>query len=68
MKGRGFVGFFRQRVSDAEVVGEPVTCENTVISPQVMVCTGGRRNNLLQEVQCPVIHRLPGPSDSRPRG
>lgn len=42
----------------------PVTGTNTVILPQVMVCTGGRRNNLLQEVQCPMIHRLPGPSSS----
>ncbi len=37
-----------------------VTCRNTVILPQVMVCTGGRTNNLLQEVQRPVIHYLPG--------
>lgn len=33
---------------------------NPVILPQVMVCTRGSRNNLLQEVQCPVIHCLPG--------
>lgn len=35
-----------------------VTCKNTVILPQVMVCIRGRRNNPLQGVQCAVIHRL----------
>lgn len=37
-----------------------MTCTHTVILPQVIVCTEGRKNNLLQEVQCSVIHCLPG--------
>lgn len=53
--------FFVQRLKDSFVHGSLLTWNNIVISPQVMVCTGERKNNLLQKVHCPLIQCLPGP-------
>lgn len=39
-----------------------LTCKDTVVLPQVIARAGGSRNNLLRNVQCPVMHRPPAPA------
>lgn len=36
-----------------------LTCKDAVVLPQVIARAGGRKNNLLRDVQCPVMHRPP---------